>query len=401
MRDEELLSPPDGSDETSAVGQVGPLPRHREDQGDHSPPAAALGPESEERLGDQGLAPRAQWPSDGATVEASGANGRHEALSGATRPDRLPVTDEIHKSDRHSSNALDLTLELSEGRTTPPPTDGHNPPQSQLEYRSPALDGNLRSDPDRHVGPATREEVDWVGNNGATQPDLGFELVIDDRDASSYDRDEAERYLVNQVVMMLGAADSAVDAALADSAPPGLALITLEDQEPSAAETLALRLELDAPFRSEAVDRGLRAVLGGRISAWQLHGWLENCFFERHVELSAGHPVVWHLSTRSGTFQVLVDADRLTPEHLRAIRGWVRTTQGRIGLALADAGQTGDLDLVETTRSRLDEVRSFDALLVDLIRNGWRVGGDLDRAAKLAVLRSRGAVALDPPSRVH
>ena len=222
--------------------------------------------------------------------------------------------------------------------------------------------------------------------------DLGFEVVIDDRDASPLDRSAAERYLDGLVLRLLAPGEG--DTSSPDVSPPtGVISITLEDGEVSAAEVLARMIETDAPSLSSSVDRGLRAILGGRVSAWQLHGWLEHRFFEHHIEQNGGNPLVWHLSTPSGAFQVLARAEALDPQRIKTIRDWARTTQDRLGRALADAGRSGDTELVESIRSRRDEVRSLDGVLGDMARNGWRVGGSLDRGAKLAVLQSRGVVA--------
>lgn len=314
------------------------------------------------------------------------AEGSHEAVT--PRPGDHGVADRLHIGH------------------APPPgepagfADSTGAPDAALPRtasRPPEMTGTL----EERINRALAVTQDTDGNAGFEEPsDLGFDLVVDDRDASDSDRHAAERYLVAQVLEMLDPVGTEQeDHEMPSSA--GAVLITLEDGEVSAAEMLARTIEVSEYFRTSSVDRGLRSLLGGRVSAWQLHRWLEQSFFERHVALSNGNPTVWHLSTRSGTFQVLVRADHVDAQSLRKIRGWVRKTQDRLEFALADAERAGDRERVESVRARIDEMFSFDTLLVEMGRNGWRVGGSLDRAAKLAVLRHRGAVPATSQLQVH
>jgi hypothetical protein len=225
-----------------------------------------------------------------------------------------------------------------------------------------------------------------------TVGDPGIEVVVDDRDATASDLEEAERYLVDQVLRMLGVDSGLLDASTQAVADQGMVTITIEDGEPNAAETLERLLAIDALARSSSVDRGLRGVLGGRISAWQLHRWLENRFFEVQAAMSLGNPVVWHLSTSRGSFQTLIRADRLDVKQLQALLDRTRKTIDRLVLALADAGKAGDWDQVELIEERFAEVRSFNDRIFGLLQRQWQVRGELDRAAKLAVMADLGVI---------
>jgi hypothetical protein len=94
-------------------------------------------------------------------------------------------------------------------------------------------------------------------------------------------------------------------------------------------------------------------ILGGvgASSAESLNSWLRGEFFDRHLERTGGDPVIWHLTSHAGTFQVLassrhVDPSRLNHSIAEALKNTVVELQGAIEVAGAsqDMGDVAGLD---------------------------------------------------------
>lgn len=135
----------------------------------------------------------------------------------------------------------------------------------------------------------------------------------------------------------------------------------------------------------------LGAKLGNRLtteSAWvlsegfgatgltlTLDEWLSDEFFKRHLEATDYEPTVWHLSSRHGTVQILVDSARLNRDCIDDLRGSVvQRTIDALERNLKSAVRAGKSDAVERIGEQLTDARTFEIAL------GWLYEGTTPNA---------------------
>jgi hypothetical protein len=99
-----------------------------------------------------------------------------------------------------------------------------------------------------------------------------------------------------------------------------------------------------------------------------LDDWLADQFFTRHVARTGGHPYVWHLTSSSGTVQLLVAAQMLDRERIEVLMSEVaESAVGELERYRRAADTRGDLEQAETFASRINEVRHFETALGQLV----------------------------------
>ena len=103
-----------------------------------------------------------------------------------------------------------------------------------------------------------------------------------------------------------------------------------------------------------------------------LQRWLLDGFFADHVASTGHRPVVWHLSSRRGTFQALVHGPTFGRSTIRRIRRQLLGSQQRrlVVRAMSGSGRTEERNRL---RSMLAELDDFDLALGQLLAEakGW------------------------------
>lgn len=102
------------------------------------------------------------------------------------------------------------------------------------------------------------------------------------------------------------------------------------------------------------------------LQSWLLHG-----FFADHVAETGHRPVVWHLSSRRGTFQALVHGPTFGRFTIRRIRRRYLRSQRR-QLAVQAMSATGNAERLNRSRRMVDELDAFDAALGQLLAEAGR-----------------------------
>ncbi len=97
------------------------------------------------------------------------------------------------------------------------------------------------------------------------------------------------------------------------------------------------------------------------LQSWLLHG-----FFADHVAETGHRPVVWHLSSRRGTFQALVHGPNFGRFTIRRIRRRLLGSQRR-RLAVQAMSATGNAEGLNRSLRMLAELVDFDAALGQLL----------------------------------
>jgi len=102
-----------------------------------------------------------------------------------------------------------------------------------------------------------------------------------------------------------------------------------------------------------------------------LQRWLLYGFFAEHVASTGHRPVVWHLSSRRGTFQALVHGPTFGRFTIRRIRRRHLGSQRR-RLAVQAMSATGNAEGLNRSRRMVDELDDFDAALGQLLAEAGR-----------------------------
>jgi Mrp family chromosome partitioning ATPase/xanthosine utilization system XapX-like protein len=103
--------------------------------------------------------------------------------------------------------------------------------------------------------------------------------------------------------------------------------------------------------------------------------WLAQEYFARHIQMTNQEPKIWHLSSRLGTIQVLVNSSRLTRERIDDLNtGLVRLTIDALEKNLKSAVRAGRAETVERLGEQLTDARTFEIAL------GWLYEGTTPNA---------------------
>lgn len=103
--------------------------------------------------------------------------------------------------------------------------------------------------------------------------------------------------------------------------------------------------------------------------------WLAQEFFVRHLSSTENEPTIWHLASRLGTVQVLVNSSRLTRERIDELNtGVVRLTIDALEKSLKSAVRAGRAEAVERLGEQLTDARTFEIAL------GWLYEGTTPNA---------------------
>ena len=114
---------------------------------------------------------------------------------------------------------------------------------------------------------------------------------------------------------------------------------------------------------------------GATGATFTLDEWLSEEYFPRHLELSGHEPAVWHLASRHGTVQVLVDSARLSRDCIDDLRGSVvQRTIEALERNLKSAVRSGKSEAVERLGEQLTDARTFEIAL------GWLYEGTTPNA---------------------
>ena len=106
-----------------------------------------------------------------------------------------------------------------------------------------------------------------------------------------------------------------------------------------------------------------------------LDQWLAYEYFPRHIDASGNEPTVWHLASRHGTVQVLVDSARLNQDCIDDLRGSVvQRTIDALERNLKSAVRGGKAEAVERLGEHLTDARTFEIAL------GWLYEGTTPNA---------------------
>jgi Mrp family chromosome partitioning ATPase len=106
-----------------------------------------------------------------------------------------------------------------------------------------------------------------------------------------------------------------------------------------------------------------------------LDEWLGHEYFNRHIESSGNEPTVWHLASRHGTVQLLVDSARLNQDCIDELRGSiVQRTIDALERNLKSAVRAGKAEAVERLGELLTDARTFEIAL------GWLYEGTTPNA---------------------
>jgi hypothetical protein len=104
--------------------------------------------------------------------------------------------------------------------------------------------------------------------------------------------------------------------------------------------------------------------------ATSINAWLSREFFKRHLHRTDREPEVWHLRSKEGTVQVLVNGRRLTDERLgRMTTDVVRRNIDEMERTLKGALAGGDEAVAESMEHRLKDAHLFE-VAIGLLRGG-------------------------------
>lgn len=130
------------------------------------------------------------------------------------------------------------------------------------------------------------------------------------------------------------------------------------------------------PQTAMAIVDEMEVLLSSRVGrAVYLDDWLADQFFTRHVARTGGNPYVWHLTSSSGTLQILVAAQMLDRERIELFM----TEIGEAAVAELEryrraADTRGDLEQAETFAARINEIRHFETALGQLVGVSYETG---------------------------
>ncbi len=103
--------------------------------------------------------------------------------------------------------------------------------------------------------------------------------------------------------------------------------------------------------------------------------WLAQEFFLRHLSSTSYEPSIWHLASRLGTVQVLVNSSRFTRERIDELNtGVVSLTIDSLERSLKSAVRAGRAEAVERLGEQLTDTRTFEIAL------GWLYEGTTPNA---------------------
>lgn len=296
----------------------------------------------------------------------------------------------------HNPNPGDGAVDSSEmlvaESTGPAESDPHTSESTSVPQTAhgPEVAGDLRrsvptrrSVAGRHARTPIERDEGLEPQAIAVDADPGLAVIIDDRDATQAEYRNAEHDLAEVVVELLR------------SEPAGMISITLEDGEPNAAEALE-RCILSRDSDCKGMTNSYDEILGGRMSSWRLHRWLEERFFNVHARRADDAPTVWHLRSVNGAFQALVDGESFDAAQVQVLRVRLRRTIDRLARALAEAERTADAQRTESAEAAFNEVRALNQTLFDLWRR-WRTDSQTNPVVRYQELRDLGVVQrLDP-----
>jgi xanthosine utilization system XapX-like protein len=106
-----------------------------------------------------------------------------------------------------------------------------------------------------------------------------------------------------------------------------------------------------------------------------LDEWLAHEYFVRHIEERGSEPTVWHLASRHGTVEVLVDSARFDQDCIDELRRSI--VEGRIDPLernLKSAVRAGKAEAIERLGEQLSDARTFEIAL------GWLYEGTTPNA---------------------
>jgi Mrp family chromosome partitioning ATPase len=137
-----------------------------------------------------------------------------------------------------------------------------------------------------------------------------------------------------------------------------------------------LRQEVGREF-GDVLAAEIMRVLGhglGRDSV-SIDAWLSREFFTRHVEQTGREPIIWHVSSQSGTAQILLNGQRLTRERIDLLSTEVaRRMIDEMHRELKAANIEGRPLDAHTLESQLKEMHLFEIAL------GWLQDGTNEEA---------------------
>lgn len=99
----------------------------------------------------------------------------------------------------------------------------------------------------------------------------------------------------------------------------------------------------------------------GETKCESLDEWLIQEFFKRHIERMDGEPEVWHLTSESGTLQLLVHGRRLTRDRLTQVNtDLVRRKIDETERLIAKANEEANISSISSLKGRLRELHAFE-----------------------------------------
>jgi hypothetical protein len=148
---------------------------------------------------------------------------------------------------------------------------------------------------------------------------------------------------------------------------------------PSAGDRFAAELREEAgPDVGDALTAEITAVLRRGVARgddYTIDDWISQEFFRRHVERTERQPRVWHITSRLGAVQVLVNARKLNKERLDLIAtDVVRRIIDIEQRTLKSAQTKGRADVAVEAERRLKDLHLFEFSL------GLLHGGGDDKA---------------------
>jgi antitoxin component of RelBE/YafQ-DinJ toxin-antitoxin module len=154
-------------------------------------------------------------------------------------------------------------------------------------------------------------------------------------------------------------------------------------------ETLIERFHrsLDEEFTAEqgpSVEIEAGQILGwkpgdewGKQKATTLGRWFEREFFKRHVSQFKKRPIAWHLTSKEGTFQVIVyyhkfNKNRLTILRARQVREVLETLRKQLGEARSGEMDRQTLAKIVDLEKKVADIQDFDERLRRLLEGRGR-----------------------------
>ncbi|GIU91947.1 MAG: hypothetical protein KatS3mg011_0853 [Acidimicrobiia bacterium] len=296
-------------------------------------------------------------------------------------------------------------------RLGPEPAEEPQPPPAKRPRPRPGADGATTSLLERLASAVAVEKAVAAAEERRRQkhaehPDLASSVTISlDRDEPSTSASEASRTLGEKVLEALTDSDpedsyetvaefvvaKVEDVMLASASSGTVSEETAEAMirlgfaplhsvrgHPSVGARLAAELRHQLGTRhGQLVEREIARILSSRYRPEQidLDGWLAREFFERHVARTQRHPVVWHLRSRRGTVQVLVNGRRLDRKRLDLLStSLVTAVTDALQRQRRAAVRDGNRELVERLDEQLEDAHEFGIAL------GWLYEGTVPEA---------------------